>query len=397
IWGSVALVLCVLKPPLMVALVLAVFIGALNGGANLWQLWMMKPERMTASNWIGLAALLAMVIAINQGDPKPPMNALQCLALGCAHVAVRSAVFGLFKKAVVDALNRKYSQALTRFEKDEPETPEVRFDDVNQAHQAFLSVLPTDLREEFRACITQATLVKHASAFVAPFQSALGGAPVFPPGVSWPMWGEVPLDYLARINLAELPPSDVIRPPSGILEFFYGSDSQEQQPWGGDEEDKGSGAVIFLPDPEVARSALKPEAAGIPPAKVPLEFQTDIVMAATEAIQDRFYEHARALPARDRAKTYAIRDAMHEFEPYGCHRALSAPARVQGDMDDELVRAARLFDLPPGTEWVMLLQLDSDKAVNWQWCDDGAIYFWIPAADLALGRFDRVWVVLQSP
>jgi uncharacterized protein YwqG len=47
--------------------------------------------------------------------------------------------------------------------------------------------------------------------------------------------------------------------------------------------------------------------------------------------------------------------------------------------------------------WVMLLQLDSDKAVNWQWGDDGAIYFWIPVADFAEGRFNRAWVVLQSP
>jgi hypothetical protein len=142
---------------------------------------------------------------------------------------------------------------------------------------------------------------------------------------------------------------------------------------------------------------MKPDGAGIPPAQVPLDFKTVTVMAETEWMQDRFYEHARALPSQVRTETYAIRDAKDEFDPYGLHRILSPPARVQGDMDDEMSRAARLFGLPPGTPWVMLLQLDSDKAVNWQWCDDGAIYFWIPAADLAGGRFDRVWVVLQSP
>ena len=66
-------------------------------------------------------------------------------------------------------------------------------------------------------------------------------------------------------------------------------------------------------------------------------------------------------------------------------------------MDDELAMAARVFGLPVETSWVMLLQLDSDKAVDWQWGDDGAIYFWIPAGDLAQARFDRVWVILQSP
>ncbi len=396
-WGGVALVLCILKPPVLVALLLAVLVGALNGVANLWLLRSMKPERMTTSNWISLLALLAILFSINRGGTQPPMGALQSLALGCACVAARSAVFGFFKQTVVDALNKKHSQFLAHVDRNEVEAPKVRFENVNQAHQAFLSVLPAGLREEFQACIMQVTVAEHAEASGASFQSALGGSPVLPPGVPWPMWGEIPLDYLARINLAKLPPSDIARPAGGILEFFYGSDAHEQQPWGGGDEDKGSGAVIFVPNPEAAEAAFKPDDAGIPPAHVPLDFKTVTVMAETEWMQDRFYDHARALPAQVRVETYAIRDAKDEFEPYGLHRILSAPARVQGDMDDELARAARLFGLPPVTPWVMLLQLESDKAVNWQWCDDGAIYFWIPAADLAEGRFDRVWVVLQSP
>lgn len=397
IWGGVALVLCMLKPPLLVALLLAVLIGTLNGGANLWLLWNMKPERMTIINLISLAVLVVLVFSINRGEAKPPLGALQCLALGSACVAVRSLVVGLFKQSVVDALNKKHSRFLADVDRNEGEAPKVRFDDVKQAHQAFLSVLPAGLREEFHASITQVTVAEHAEASGTRFQSALGGTPVLPPGVPWPMWGEIPLDYLARINLAELPPSDVSRPAGGILEFFYGSDSHEQQPWGGDDEDMGSGVVIFVSDPEAAELAEKPDVAGSPPAHVPLGFKSVTVMAATERLQDRFYEHVRALPIQVRAKTCAIREAVDELEPYGQHRVLSAPVLVQGDMDDELARAARLFGLPPGTPWVMLLQLDSDKAVNWQWGDDGAIYFWIPVADLAEGRFDRVWVVLQSP
>lgn len=391
------MVLCLLKPPLLVALLLAVLVGTLNGVANLWLLRNMKPERMTASNWIGLVALVATVFAINLGEAEPPMGALQCLALGSACVAVRSAVFGFLKQAVVDSLNKKHNRFLAHLDKNELETPKVRFDDVNQAHQAFLSVLPASLREEFSASITQVTVAEHAEASGALFQSALGGSPVLPSGVPWPMWGEIPLDYLARINLAELPPTNLPRPAGGILEFFYGSDSHEQQPWGCDDEDMGSGAVILVPDPEAAELALKPDGADLPPAPVPLAFKTVTAMAETEQLQDRFYEHARALPTHLRAETYAIRDAKDEFEPYGHHRVLSAPARVQGDMDDELARAARLFGLPLGTPWVMLLQLESDKSVNWQWCDDGAIYFWIPVTDLVEGRFNRVWVVLQSP
>ncbi|MEY3898275.1 MAG: hypothetical protein RLZZ214_3796 [Verrucomicrobiota bacterium] len=149
IWGGVALVLCLLKPPLLVALLLAVLIGTLNGGANLWLLWNMKPERMTISNLISLVVLVVVVFSINRGEAKPPLGALQCLALGSVCVAVRSLVVGLFKPPVVDALNKKHSRFLADVDRNESEAPKVRFDDVKQAHQAFLSVRPAGLREEY--------------------------------------------------------------------------------------------------------------------------------------------------------------------------------------------------------------------------------------------------------
>jgi uncharacterized protein YwqG len=43
----------------------------------------------------------------------------------------------------------------------------------------------------------------------------------------------------------------------------------------------------------------------------------------------------------------------------------------------------------------LLLQLDSDRDLGWQWGDMGLLYFWIPDEDLAAGRFDRVWTILQ--
>lgn len=395
IWGSIGVVICLVKPPLATALLVAGGVGAVNGGANLLMLWLMKTKLINVSNWIALVALMASVFAFNSIGPRP-MNAMQCLALGCVCVAVRSAIFGFLKDRVVKVLNQKYRLSLAAIEDDSPNVPRPEFDHVDQAHQAFLSVLPTGLREEYRACITQAIMAKHSSSNATPFQSSLGGSPLLPPGASWPMWQDMPLDYLARINLAELPPSKIARSSHGILEFFYGSDANEQQPWGSLEEEKGSGAVIFIPDPTFAEHPSKPEAAGIRPSLVPLEFQVATIMAETEEMNDRFYEYVRPLQENIRNQTYAIRDAKNDFEPFG-HRVLSAPARVQGDMDDDLAQAAQWLGLPSGTSWVMLLQLESDKTVDWTWSDDGAIYFWIPAEDLAQGRFDRVWVILQSP
>lgn len=395
VWGGIAIILCFVKAPPVVALLVAAVVGALNGCANLLLLWRMKTELVTACNWVGLFALLAAAFALHNNGPKP-MNAMQCLTLGCVCVAVRSGVFGFFKDPAVNAINQKYHLSLAALDDDKPEIPKPKFDNAHQAHQSFLSVLPSGLREDYRECITQAVIATHSAAPAVPFQSALGGSPLLPLGVAWPMWRDIPLDYLARINLAELPPAEFARPAHGILEFFFGSDAHEQQPWGVIEDDQGSGSVIFIPDPAIAVYPSKPETAGLPSAHVPLEFHLAEVMAETEEMNDRFYEYARPLPGKNREQTYAIRDAKDDFAPFG-HRVLSPPARVQGDMDDDLARAAQWFGLPPGTPWVMLLQLESDKAVDWTWCDDGAIYFWIPAADLAQGRFDRVWVILQSP
>lgn len=394
-YGGIAILICIAKVPPLSTLLAASVVGAMNGGANLLLLWQMKVKHMTACNWVGLFALVAAGLLINGNQPNP-LNATQWLALGCACVAVRSVLFGCLKDSVVNALNRKHRVRLAAMENASLEIPKLRFDSVDQAHQAFLAVLPEGLREEYRACITQAVLATHADSPAAPFQSSLGGTPLLPEGVPWPMWRGMPLDYLARINLAELPPTEAARPAHGILEFFYGSEKHQEQPWGGSEEDEGSGCVIFIPDPSTAITPTKPETAGIPPALVPLRFKVETVMAETEEMHSRFYDYARPLPADVRARTYATRDAKDEFEPFG-HRVLSAPARVQGDMDGELALAARCLGLPASTPWVMLLQLESDKSVGWTWCDDGAIYFWVPAEDLAQGRLDRVWVILQSP
>ena len=150
VWGGATLVLFLVKLPLLIAILVSVIIGASNGVANLWLLRKTKPERMTVSNWVGLTALLAAVITLNRAEPQS-MGALQCLALGCLCVAARSAVFGFFKASVMEALNRKYEGSLALFDDGEPETQKVYFDDVHQAHQAFLSVLPAGLCEVFRA------------------------------------------------------------------------------------------------------------------------------------------------------------------------------------------------------------------------------------------------------
>jgi uncharacterized protein YwqG len=46
-------------------------------------------------------------------------------------------------------------------------------------------------------------------------------------------------------------------------------------------------------------------------------------------------------------------------------------------------------------DWRLLLQLDSDDGLNWMWGDAGMLYFSCREQDMAEGKFDRSWTILQ--
>jgi uncharacterized protein YwqG len=47
------------------------------------------------------------------------------------------------------------------------------------------------------------------------------------------------------------------------------------------------------------------------------------------------------------------------------------------------------------SDWVLLLQLDSDDDVEMMWGDMGRLYFWIRESSLPSKRFDELWTILQ--
>ena len=75
-------------------------------------------------------------------------------------------------------------------------------------------------------------------------RSYLGGVPPTYPGFAWPVKGSRPLGFLACIDLSEIPTVDWL-PKAGLLLFFYDLD---KQPWGFDPADRGSWAVMHVPD-----------------------------------------------------------------------------------------------------------------------------------------------------
>jgi Domain of unknown function (DUF1963) len=96
-----------------------------------------------------------------------------------------------------------------------------------------------------------------------------------------------------------------------------------------------------------------------------------------------------------------------EWQPAGLHRLLGWPDQVQeGDMgkDCHIVTNGLPYEVrggrspgelaaieSGGADWQLLLQLDSDDQVGFEFVDLGRVYFFIRRQDLAARKFDRVW------
>ena len=51
--------------------------------------------------------------------------------------------------------------------------------------------------------------------------------------------------------------------------------------------------------------------------------------------------------------------------------------------------------LPGAADWRLLLQVDSDDAVDIMWGDVGRLYYWIQRDRLAEGAWYQCWLILQ--
>ncbi len=195
--------------------------------------------------------------------------------------------------------------------------------------------------------------------------SKFTGAPDLPPGLSIPVNPEgKPLDFIAQISCAELPPSKEL-PAAGFLYFFYDIKAAK---FGNSESDGGYWKVIYATDAP----------AGNGPA------------ASAE------YEEKRI--AFKPGKTWHTAEVEYGIESEDTagkkHQMLGFPFEIQhGEgMKDE---CTKITGSPAGTEWILLLQVDSDDDIGWMWSDAGMLYFWIRKDDLARRNFDHVWMIKE--
>lgn len=249
----------------------------------------------------------------------------------------------------------------------------------------------------------------------------LGGQPDLPRGTLWPERTAydyngrarvpedsepAPLEFLAQINLADVAATgcDLPLAADGLLSFFYDA---ELQPWGFDPADAPGFRVIYTPPGGELSRLIHPS--GVRPAMT-------VKLEAAESLPDWawFLEHEGEILGEDDDAFHAafdrLDDDQHYEMAYTGHAFGGWPALIQNPMELECQLASngifvggpegyadpRARALEAGADdWRLLLQLDSEDDLGWMWGDGGTVYFWCRKQDIAAGRFDRAWTVLQ--
>jgi uncharacterized protein YwqG len=237
--------------------------------------------------------------------------------------------------------------------------------------------------EFFRSRVTEAimSLARPAlrlSSGLPAERSRLGGRPVLPAAMSWPRWGERPLDFLGVIDFGEL--ASVLwlpeLPGTGSAAFYYAT--EPPRPWGDDpaqsdgwrvlpgavvpagpaaSQEHRLGAAPFVSLPSPHEPALRPIGVG----------------AAFAEVYPQLYESWASF-------TWGA-------EPR--HQAGGWPMAVQRTLWPDTPQAI-------AADWRLLLQLDSDDRFGWRWGATGFVYFSARAADVRSGALDRSWLILQA-
>ena len=235
-------------------------------------------------------------------------------------------------------------------------------------------------------------------------RSYFGGSPRLPVGVEWPSHGGAPLPFLARISLRELHAAHRIEwlPQDGALLFFYDTESF---PCLGDEEGAGGWRVLAVPDLD---APINPALTNDAPASSGVRHRR-IAFECLATLPSTYRDETRALQftSAERDANWALRSGLFPRDE-GKHWVGGWPNPIQGD-DMELEcqyvshglpayghneeQAKRAEALKTGAaDWRLLLQLDSDRAIDACWGDVGTIYFWIREEDARAGRFEKVLV-----
>jgi uncharacterized protein YwqG len=237
----------------------------------------------------------------------------------------------------------------------------------------------------------------------------LGGLPNMPEDLEWPEWDGKPLSFLCQIDLSTVPAAYIDRqfPRTGYLFFFYIL-SEDEMPMGYSPEDGGSWRVLYTTaDARGCSERNRPK--GLKKRDVYAEKPVELALVDTyPPWQD---DRIEALDFTDKQSEDYSELLSSVFQGGRQHLLFGYPDAVQTNdmdlscqlvsngidcMDSSCADTAEAQALAPGkVDWLLLFQLDSDEDTEMCWEDEGMLYFWIKRDDLAAGRFENCWMILQ--
>ena len=218
--------------------------------------------------------------------------------------------------------------------------------------------------------------------------SKFGGAPDVAAGFEWPMRDEIPLNFIAQINLDEIAPFDIQNqlPSSGVLSFFYDLNEDGDWPFG-ELADEG-GWRVFRFEGDLTRAAVPEEAQisqGLQIATVKPQIFCSVPTSTfwIDVENDEFTEEEEG----------QWENLLEKIEsPSRSLAMLNHPHIIQNDARYETANwtGRGTFD-----DWIVLLQMDTDDELDWMWGDAGAMFYLMHRDDLANRDFDKCWLNAQ--
>jgi uncharacterized protein YwqG len=235
----------------------------------------------------------------------------------------------------------------------------------------------------------------------------LGGEPLLPEDVEWPVWDEHgPLAFIGAFDCGALPAGelDIPLPADGALLFFYfdgqADDGDVTVDYLVPETVTGGARVLYVPADADVDFRTAPEKLAPYPR---LLLSGDVVATAPD--NEHAAIHAAYGDPDDPTAIYdhpvnsdEFYDAMgairRELSPH--HQIGGYAFPVQGAVENEAAHVLHPGKEPEvesarkalAAELVLLAQIDSDARTNMSWGDAGILYWLIHPDDLAAGRFE---------
>lgn len=161
----------------------------------------------------------------------------------------------------------------------------LRDDLLSELSKDGLGPIGTELAKLSKECVRMRTTPR-ADETISVGASKLGGLPDLPHDLAWPKWKTGYLTFVAQVNLADLPGSELL-PNVGMLSFFY---DREQSAWGFDPNHKEGFRLWYFPETSRLIRAVEPQPSIFPCAGLSFEPFLSLPDCSAESVKDLLLE-----------------------------------------------------------------------------------------------------------